>query len=160
MKVWDTSTSLAWSARTGNSISVPSSWASPGHVHAGTPVSGGGACTLRRVALAGQRCAVDRTVVSSIEPRRRASVRAAGDLVTDQEPREHSTRRGQSGADEHRRAKATRKDSRIAIGSAGQAGEPWNHRDGQEACAPRDRIVDAGRNTGAPRGRCRKDPGR
>src|SRR5262249_45407185 len=122
-------------------------------------VLGGGACRVRRVPLSRQRRAVDCTVVASIEPGRWARMRSASYLIADQEPREHPPRRGQSGPDEHRGAKATREGGRVAIGMAGQTGEPGNHRDGEEACAARDRVVDARRNTGVPRGGGRERSG-
>ena len=53
--------------------------------------SSGGACCLHGVAFGGERRAVDRAVAAAIELGGRARVRATGNLVADEEPRECRT---------------------------------------------------------------------
>ena len=53
-------------------------------------------------------------------------------------------------ADQHGGAEAAREDGGVEVRVAGQAGESWNHRDGHQPGAPRDRVVDAGGDAGVP----------
>src|SRR5262245_37739270 len=92
--------------------------------------SSGGACRSLGVMLCSQRRAVDGAVVAAIKLGGRTRV-ATGDLVTDDQPREHATNGREGGADQHGRTEPAGECGRVQIGIPGQACNAGNHRNRQ-----------------------------
>src|SRR5262245_29461993 len=91
--------------------------------------SSGGTPRSRSITLRGQRGTVHGAVVASIKVGGRTRVGAAGDVFTNEQPREQSTGGRQRGANQHGRAESTGERGWVQICSSSQSRHAGNHRD-------------------------------